>query len=263
MFIENNGVRLNVRLDGVNHEIAPPVLLLHALGTDLHVWDRVLTLLPEHLRYVRFDQRGHGLSDAPVAPYSMGAMISDAEAVLTALNIKDCLVVGLSMGGLVAQGLAIKRLDLVRAMVLIDTAAKIGVPAVWADRIAQVRAGGMQAIASNAMERVFSKAFRAGPEVNYWYNMLLNMNPEGWMGCAAAISGADFYTPTSGLRLPVLGVVGSEDATTPPDLMRETIGLIPGSKFQLIRKSGHFPPIEDPIAVADALHNFLKQVGHL
>ena len=263
MFVENNGVRLHVRVDGVDHPIAPPVLFLHALGTDLHIWDRVLALLPEHLRYVRFDQRGHGLSDVPPAPYSMGAMVADAEAVLDALKIKDCLVVGLSMGGLVAQGLAIKRLDLVRAMVLLDTAPKIGVPAVWSDRIAQVRVGGMAAIADNAMTRVFSRAFLAGPDMGHWRDQLLAMNPQGWMGCAAAISGTDFYTPTSGLRLPVLGLVGSEDATTPPDLMRETMDLIPGSKFQIIRKSGHFPPVEDPIAVAEALTGFLAEVGHI
>lgn len=263
MFIENNGIRLYVRVDGVDHPIAPPVLLLHSLGTDLHIWDRVLALLPEHLRYVRFDQRGHGQSDAPPAPYNMGTMVSDAEAVLSALNIKDCLVIGLSMGGLVAQGLAIKRLDLVRAMVLIDTAAKIGISAVWSDRISQVRTGGMAAIVDNAMERVFSKPFRQSPELSHWRDMLLAMNPEGWMGCAAAISGTDFYTPTSGLRLPVLGLVGSEDSTTPPDLVRETIDLIPGSKFEIIRRSGHFPPVEDPIAVAEALNKFLTQVGHI
>ena len=262
MFFDNNGVRLNLRVDGVDHRLAPPVLLLHGLGTDLHIWDRVLALLPEHLRYIRFDQRGHGLSDAPDAPYSMGAMVSDAEAVLDALKIRDCLVIGLSMGGLVAQGLAIKRLDLVRALVLMDTAAKIGMPAVWTDRIAQVRDGGMAAIADNAMERVFSRAFRQTPALTQWRDMLLAMNPQGWMGCAAAISGTDFYTPTSGLRLPVLGLVGSEDATTPPDLVRETVGLIPGSTFGIIRRSGHFPPIEDPIAVAEALTDFMQAVGH-
>ncbi len=262
MFIENNGVRLHVRVDGVDHRIAPPVLLLHSLGTDLHIWDKVLALLPEHLRFVRFDQRGHGLSDAPPAPYKMGSMISDAEAVLDGLQVSDCLIVGLSMGGLVAQGLAVKRLDLVRAMVLMDTATKIGVPAVWADRIKMVRDAGVSAIADGAMERVFSKAFRQGPDLNHWRDKLLAMNPEGWMGCAAAISGTDFYTPTSGLRLPVLGLVGSEDATTPPDLMRETIALIPGSKFGIIRKAGHFPPIENPIAVAEALNQFLAEIGH-
>lgn len=263
MFIENNGIRLNVRVDGVDHPVAPPVLLLHALGTDLHLWDRVLALLPEHLRYVRFDQRGHGQSDVPPAPYRLGAMVSDAEAVLDALKIKDCLVVGLSMGGLVAQGLAIKRPALVRAMVLLDTAAKIGVPSVWAERIEQVRNAGMAAIVDDAMSRVFSLAFRKGPELSHWREMLLLMNAEGWMGCAAAISGTDFYTPLTRLRLPVLGLVGSEDATTPPDLVRETVDLIPGSRFGIIRRSGHFPPIEDPIAVAEALTQFLTNVGHL
>lgn len=263
MFIENNGIRLHLRVDGVNHRVAPPVLLLHGLGTNLHIWDKVLALLPEHLRYIRFDLRGHGLSDAPPAPYGMGALVSDAEAVLDALAVKDCLVVGLSLGGLVAQGLAVKRLDQVRSLVLLDTAAKIGMPSVWADRIAQVRAGGMAAIADNAMERVFSRAFRQGPQITHWRDMLLAMDPQGWMGCAAAISGTDFYTPTSGLRLPTLGLVGSEDTTTPPDLMRETIDLIPGSQFQIIRKSGHFPPIEAPIAVAKALLQFMADTGHL
>ena len=93
--------------------------------------------------------------------------------------------------------------------------------------------------------------------------MLLNINPQGWLGCAAAIFGTDFYTPTSGLRLPVLGLVGSEDATTSPDLMRETIELIPGSKFRIIKKSGHLTAVENPIAVAEALADFMAETGHL
>lgn len=263
MFIENKGLRLNVKVTGVDHKIAPPVLLLHALGTDLQVWDRVLALLPDHLRYIRFDQRGHGRSDAPPAPYAMGALVADAEAVLDALAVRDCMVIGLSMGGLVAQGLAVKRLDLVRSLVLLDTAPKIGVPAVWAARIAQVRQGGMAAIADNAMERVFSRSFRGTPALTPWRDSLLAMDPQGWMGCAAAISGTDFYTTTASLRLPALGLVGAEDATTPPDLMRETMGLIPGSRLEIIRKSGHFPPVEQPVAVAGAITTFLAATGHL
>ena len=79
----------------------------------------------------------------------------------------------------------------------------------------------------------------------------------------AAISGTDFYTPTSGLRLPTLGIAGSEDGSTPPDLVRETVDLIPGSKFHLIRQAGHLPCVENPRDYADALIGFLKAIGHV
>ena len=83
------------------------------------------------------------------------------------------------------------------------------------------------------------------------------------MGCCAAISGTDFYTPTSGLRLPTLGIAGCEDGSTPPDLVRETVDLIPGSQFHLIRKAGHLPCVEKPTEYARVLTDFLRSVGHL
>ncbi len=262
-FIDRDGVRIHVQVDGVDHPIAPTVVFANSLGTTLHLWDKVLPLLPEGPRYVRFDTRGHGLSDAPDAPYSMGALVSDAEAVCDALSVRDCVFVGLSLGGMVAQGLAVKRLDLVRALVLSNTAAKIGSPNLWQDRIDTIRAKGMEAIADGVMVRWFGREFRGTPDMAPWRRMLVNTPVEGYIGCCSAISGTDLYTPTATLRVPTLGIVGSEDGSTPPDLVRETVDLIPGSKFHIIRRAGHLPCVETPIDYAEVLTRFMKEVGHV
>lgn len=243
-------------------ETGAPVVLIHALGTDLRLWDGILDLLPKGLRVLRFSLRGHGLSDAPPAPYAMGALVRDAERLMDALAIRDAVVVGLSIGGLVAQGLAVKRLDLVRALVLSNTAARIGNADIWAQRIALIEAQGIEAVADATLERWFAPRFRATPEARLWRNMVTRTPLAGYLGCSAAIAGADFYTTTAGLRLPVLGIAGSEDGSTPPDLVRETIDLVPGSRFTLIRGAGHLPCVDQPQAWADTVGQFLREIEH-
>jgi 3-oxoadipate enol-lactonase len=254
-------VRIHYRVDGP--EDGAPVVFANSLGTDMRLWDDILPLLPEGLRIIRWDKRGHGLSTVPSGPYSMGSLISDCERLLDHLNVKECVFVGLSIGGMIAQGLAVKRLDLIRAMVLSNTAAKIGNPALWDERIAAVHSGGIESLADAVMERWFSAAFRKKPEMELWRNMLVQQADDGYAGCSAAISGTDFYTPTSGLRLPTLGIAGTEDGSTPPDLVRETVDLIPGAQFHLIRRAGHLPCVEQPEEFAQVLGDFLKAVGHV
>ncbi len=254
-------VQLHYRVDGDPN--GAPIVFANSLGTDLRLWDAMLPHLPAGLRIIRYDKRGHGLSSQPPAPYSMGALVRDAEALLDHLNVRDCVFVGLSIGGLIAQGLAVKRMDQVRALVLSNTAAKIGIPSIWQDRMDAVRQGGIEALADATMERWFSKKFRASPDHLLWRNMMVRQPVDGYLGCCAAISGTDFYTPTSGLRLPTLGIAGSEDGSTPPDLVRETIDLIPGSKFELMRRAGHLPCVEQPAEYAALLRDFLTDIGHM
>ena len=140
---------------------------------------------------------------------------------------------------LIAQGLAAKRLDLVRAMVLSNTGAKIGTRDIWAERIDAVNAGGTAAVVDATMQRWFAKPFHDTPDFHAWRTMFLRCPAEGWTGCGAAIAGSDFMTTTAALRLPTLGIAGSEDGSTPPDLVRETVDLVPGSEFHLIRGAGH------------------------
>lgn len=253
-------IRLHYRIDGPAD--GAPVVFANSLGTDLRLWDSVLPLLPAGLRLIRYDMRGHGLSDAPDAPYSMGALVRDLERLLDHLNVRAALVVGLSIGGMVAQGLAVKRLDQVRALVLSNTAAKIGTAQMWQARIDAIHTQGLEGIADSVMERWFPAGFRATTDCAAWRHMMIRTPVQGYVGCCAAIAGADFYTTTAGLRLPALGIAGSEDGATPPDLVRETLALIPGSQFALIRGAGHLPCVDQPVAYAQALGGFITAIGH-
>ena len=253
-------IQLHWREDG--DRAGSPVVFAHALGTDFRLWDRIVPLLPKPLRLIRYDLRGHGLSSCPPGPYAMGALVRDAERLLETLGVRDCVFVGLSLGGMIAQGLAVKRLDLVRATVLSNTATKIATPAVWAERIAAVRAGGIEAVADATMERWFARSFRETVEMTGWRTMVTRQPVEGYLGCMAAISGTDFYTPTAGLTLPTLVIAGTEDGSTPPDLVRETAALIKGARFELIRGAGHLPCVDRPAEFAGLLRGFLAGIGH-
>jgi 3-oxoadipate enol-lactonase len=254
-------IRLHYQLDGDPEGV--PLVFANSLGTDLRLWDKIIPLLPKGLRVLRYDMRGHGLSDAPPAPYAMGTLVRDLERLMDHLGFRDAVLVGLSIGGMVAQGLAVKRLDLLRGVVLSNTAAKIGNKDMWQSRIEAVWAQGIEGMADAVMERWFPPAFRATPECSAWRHMVTRTTPDGYAGCAAAIGGTDFYTTTAGLRLPVLGIAGSEDSATPPDLVRETLDLIPGSKFVLIRGAGHLPCVDQPEIYAQHLRQFLSEIGHL
>ncbi|TCL08711.1 3-oxoadipate enol-lactonase [Shimia isoporae] len=256
-----NGISTHFREDGDPN--GAPVVFINSLGTNMGLWEPILPFLTKGLRIIRYDMRGHGETDVPPAPYAMGTLVKDAEALLDHLEIKDALVVGLSIGGMIAQGLAVKRLDLVRAMVLSNTAAKIGSPKLWDDRIEQVRKGGLTSMANATMQRWFSRDFLARPELAHWQAMFESTPPEGYMGCCAAIKGTDFYTPTSGLRLSTLGIAGSEDGATPPDLVRETVELIPGARMELMRRTGHLPCAEKPEDYAALINGFLKETAHV
>lgn len=254
-------LRLNVEIQGP--ATGAPLVLVHSLGTNLRIWDGLIPVLPPTLRILRLDLRGHGASDVPPAPYAMGALVRDTERLMDHFGMKEAVILGLSIGGLVAQGLAVKRMDLIRAMVLSNTAAKIGRPEHWQDRIATICAGGMAALADTTMERWLGRNWRTNPAEPALRQMFLATDPEGWCGCAAAIAGTDFYEVTATLTLPTLAIAGMNDGATPPDLVRETAGLVLGHRFALIRGAGHIPMAEKPAEYAALVTAFLESIGHV
>ena len=234
----------------------PAVVFLHDMGLDHRVWDAVIPLLPPGLRRVMLDMRGHGASSTPPGPYTMGSLIRDTEGVLDHLGIRDCVLVGSGLGGMVAQGLAVKRLDQIRALVLANTAPRIGTKARWDALIAQ------SPDMASYFDRLFTPAFRASTAFAPWAALLAARRKEAVSGAARAIAGSDFYTTTASLRLPCLVIASSEDQITPADMARELADLIPGAGFALIRRAGHLPMIEQPDAFAKALNTFLHSIGH-
>lgn len=243
----------------------PAVVFANALGTDLRIWDGVFAHLPGSLRLIRYDMRGHGLTSCPDAPYYMGDLVQDAARLMEHLGVKDAVFVGLSIGGMIAQGLAAERLDLLRAIVLSNTAARIGTHQMWHDRVHLVRDHGIEALADATIERWFAKATRAGqPALVAGIRAMLTRQPaEGYIGCMEAIGETDLVESTARLRLATLGIAASEDGSTPPDLVRETVESIPGSQFHLIRRAGHLACVEHPADFAAVLARFLHAVGQL
>ncbi|MEO8531350.1 MAG: 3-oxoadipate enol-lactonase [Deltaproteobacteria bacterium] len=239
------------------------IVLAHSLGTDLRMFDMVAMRMPQSLRVIAYDLRGHGQTEVTPGPYSMGTLVRDAEMLLDHLKVKGVVFVGVSIGGMIAQALAIKRLELVRGLVLANTATKIGTKAIWEERMATVAGHGLAGIVDQVMERWFSPSFIKSGDHLEWRERFLAMSVEGYLGCCSAISGTDLMTPTSGLRLPTLAIAGSEDRSTPPDLVREFTQLIPGSNFRLIKGAGHLPPIDEPAEFAGALLGYLSGIGHL
>ena len=249
-------LRLNAEISGPS--AAPPLVLIHGLGLDLRLWD---ALLPQLLtRTLRLDLRGHGASDSPPAPYAMGALIRDVERLMDHFALKDAVVLGAGEGGLIAQGLAVKRLDLVRALVLTGSSTRFANPDVWQRRLARLSAEGPDIDAECA--QLLGPRWRVLPETGPVRAMLAHTPPDGWTGFAAAIATADFYQTTATLRLPTLVLAGADDRKTPPDLQRELADLVTGASFQLIRGGSHLAMLTKPDGFSEPLLGFLNRIGH-
>lgn len=247
---------MHYRIDGPGS--GPVVIFANSLGTDLRLWDALLPLLPQNLRYLRYDKQGHGLSDLGPAR-GIAELAEDAAGLIDATGARSVVFVGLSIGGLIGQALAAARPELVRALVLSNTAARIGTAESWTARVDAVRVGGIEPIGDAVMERWFAPAFRATPALAPWRNMLVRTPPEGYARACEAIAAADLTTTTAALRLPTLVIAGSEDGATPPDLVAATAALLPGAAFHTLDGAGHLPCVERPEAYAALLTPFLKE----
>lgn len=255
-FARVNGVVIHHELRGPQD--APALTFANSLGTDFRIWDAVVAALPGY-RILRYDKRGHGLSEATPAPYAMTDHVADLAALLAHHDIARTAVVGVSVGGMIAQGLAALRPDLVTALVLCGTAHRIGTEAMWDERIAAVTREGIGALADGVMQRWFTPAYRTADNPDFvGYTAMLTRTPvAGYAGTCAALRDADLTESTRALAVPTLCLVGDQDGATPPELVRETAALIDGARFEIIAGAGHLPCIERPDETARLISGFL------
>lgn len=257
--ISVNGVILNVALDGP--EDAPAIVFSNSLGTDYRVWDPLLPHLPPGWRRIRYDKRGHGLSSLPAEDWSIEDLADDLDALMAHLGVGTAVIVGLSVGGLIAQALAKRNPGRVRALILCDTAARIGTEQMWNDRIAAVEAGGIAALTDATMERWFTPAFRGdAPRLEPWRNMMLRTSAAGYLTTCRAIRDADYRAEAAQIAVPTLAVCGEADGSTPPALVRQTAELIPGCRFELIANAGHIPCVEQPAVLGKLMSDFIASL---
>ncbi|MFV0293389.1 MAG: 3-oxoadipate enol-lactonase [Paracoccus sp. (in: a-proteobacteria)] len=256
-----NGVELHYADQGPGS--GPAVMFANSLGTDFRVWDALMPHLPEGLRVLRYDKRGHGLSECPSGPYTIEQLADDAGALIRYLGLRDVVFVGLSIGGLIGQSLAVRHGGLLRGLVISNSAAKIGDAILWQDRIAAIRAGGLTSIGAATMDRWFSSAFRAAGAALPWQRMMERQPQDGYIACCEAIAVADLRDDTATLNLPVQLIAGTEDGSVPPETVKATADIIDGAKMSVIDGSGHIPCVENPAEYGAVLTRFLKEAGHV
>ncbi|WP_134679071.1 3-oxoadipate enol-lactonase [Paracoccus ravus] len=246
---------MHYRIDGP--ATGPVVVFANSLGTDLRLWDQLLAEMPE-IRAIRFDKRGHGLSDEG-GNFTVDDLADDAAALIEHLGLGPVIFVGLSIGGMIAQLISARRPELIRAAVLSNTAVQMGNAQGWSERVAAIRAGGIDSIADVIMQRWFAPAFRARAELAAWRNMVVRTSAEGYIGACHALAAADLTETTRGLTLPVAVIAGDQDGSSPAELVKATADLIPDAAFHIIPEAGHLPCVEQPAAFAAILRDFLEE----
>jgi 3-oxoadipate enol-lactonase len=259
-FLETRGIVQHYAVQG--SEGKPVLVLANSLGSDLRIWDSLVAHLTDDFRIIRYDNRGHGLSHTPAPPYALDDFVLDLVGLLDALKIKEPSVCGLSVGGVIAQGLALRHPDRVRALVLCDTGMRIGSFDSWEERIRLVRESGLTQLIGFSMERWFSAAFREhrSVEVQGYANMLRRTPVDGYLGTCYALRDTDLTRETPKINKPALVLCGDQDLGTPPDLGRELARAIPGARFSLIKDAAHLTCIEQPQAVARHLREFFREI---
>ncbi|HBH01019.1 MAG TPA: 3-oxoadipate enol-lactonase [Candidatus Rokubacteria bacterium] len=263
MKVTANGIAMQYTLDGPAE--APVVTLSHSLATTLAMWNPQLPALATRWRVLRYDTRGHGGTDAPAGAYTLDQLAEDARRLLAALGIRRTHWVGLSMGGMIGQTLALAEPGLFRSLALCDTSSRVPPEArgAWRDRIATAGTQGMEPLVEPTIERWFTGTFRGARRdvVDPVRAMIRGTSPVGYVGCCHAISALDLTERLPALTLPTLVLVGEEDPGTPVAASRAIHERIAGSRLVVLGSAAHLSNLEQPEAFTRALTEFLAGVA--
>ena len=260
-FLKANGLVIHTRDQG--RRDGAPFVFINSLGTDFRIWDEVAEILARDFRIITYDKRGHGLSESGPDENDMADYARDLAALLDQVGVGRATIVGLSIGGLIAQEFYRHHPDRVAALVLCDTAAKIGTDESWDQRIAEVERGGVERVADSVLERWFTAEFRASRATEFTgIRAMLTRTPrQGYLAACGTLKRADLRPYAGRIEAPTLCLVGDEDGSTPVALVKETAALIAGSRFEIVAGAGHLANVEKPKIVAGVVAEHAKRAA--
>jgi 3-oxoadipate enol-lactonase len=230
-----------------------PFVCVHAIGLDREMWRGVLERLGASRRALSYDVRGHGCAAGAPKPFSSEGFADDLRDLLDALGIEQAHIVGASMGGAIAQEMALRHPERVSGLSLICTMAA-GSP-VYNDRADDALARGVGAQVQSTLERWFAPAVLAagGAPVRYARERLAALDVEDWAAAWRALAGVRTLERLPAVRVPTQVIAAELDPSTPPAAMAEIARRLTDARSHVIPGGGHMVVLEQPAAVAALL----------
>lgn len=250
-----NGTELYYEVSG--REGAPWLVLSHSLACTVRMWDPQVAAFKDRFRILNYDMRGHGASAAPNNAYTLDMLADDVVGLMKELKIERATYMGLSIGGMIGQTLALRQTRLFDKMVLADTshAQPPEAQKQWDDRIKIAQTQGMKALVPSTMERWFTPAFRESPPAQAIAKLIADTPVAGYVGCAHAIMKLSTTARLKEIKLPVLAIAGEADPSAPGT--RHIGENIPGAKLVMLKNAAHIANVEQAGAFNQALREFL------
>ena len=260
MQIKANGISINYAIDGKDG--APWLVLSNSLATDLTMWDEQARALSATFRVLRYDQRGHGKTEAPAGRYTFDLLMADALALMDALSIEHAHFCGLSMGGATALGLAQRHPDRLERAIVCDSGCASTPQSAqqWEERIAVAQKDGMEPLVEPTVARWFPPDVMAKnpPYLDKVRAMIRATPVTGFIGCAAALADHDFRSGVACTKPPVLFIAGEKDAGGAVAIAMSGLHqALPGSRYVELAGAGHISNLDDPAGFTRALREFL------
>ncbi len=240
---------------------APAVVFSNSLGATVEMWDAQVRALAGRYRVIRYDTRGHGRSPAVAGPLSIERLAADLAGLIAALGIDRAHVVGLSLGGMTAQALAIHHPERVASLVLMATAPHLPPADGWEARAATVETQGLPAIVDAVMTRWFTPAMSQtnAPALSHLRGRFLACDPSGYAACCRAIGAMDLRPHLGRIGAPTLVVAGGDDPVTTVAMAESLAGAIPGAGLEVVPDSAHLFVVEKPAETNALLEDFLDR----
>lgn len=253
--------QLSIVLQGEGDGAGLPIVFSHALGLDLHLWDGMAAALAGQHPTLRYDHRGHGESARPGGPCTLDELVDDAARLIREWGRGPVVFVGLSLGGMVGQGLALRYPELLGGLVLAHTSARYPEVArqAWDQRIAAVEAGGMAAVAETVLQRYLHADFRAAEPAATaaLRGQLLAQDPRAYVAACAAVRSVDYLDQLSAVQIPTLVIAGALDVGAPPAMAEAIAARIAGARLLVLEGSSHLSVLEQPDSLLSAIRSFV------